>query len=43
MKKMLKRGVAQVLGLVCYATGVAYRTGSNGLGLIQYLKEWADK
>lgn len=43
MKRILKRCAAQVLVLVYYVTGVAYRTGSNGLGMIQNLKEWADK
>lgn len=42
MIKVLKRCAAQLLVLVFYITGVAYRTGNNGLGMIKHLKEWAD-
>jgi len=43
MKKVLKRCVAQVLVMVYYVTGVAYRTGSNGGSMVKDFKEWADK
>lgn len=43
MKKVLKRCAAQLLVLVFYVTGVAYRTGSNGLGMVENLKSWAEK
>lgn len=43
MKRLLKRCAAQVLVLVYYVTGVAYRTGSNGLSMVENLKVWAEK
>ena len=43
MKRILKHCVAQILVLVFYITGVAYRTGNNGSGMIKDLKMWAEK
>ncbi len=43
MKKIVKHCVAQLLVLVFYATGTAYRTGSNGLSTVKNLKLWAEK
>ncbi len=43
MKKVLKRCVAQLLVLIFYVTGVAYRTGNNGLGMVDHIKLWAEK
>lgn len=42
MKRFLKRCAAQVLVLVYYVTGAAYRTGNNGVSMVQTLREWAD-
>lgn len=43
MKRFLKQCAAQVLVLVYYVTGAAYRTGNNGVSMVQTLREWADK
>ncbi len=43
MKKLLKRCAAQILVLVFYVTGMAYRTGNNGSGMVKDLKMWAEK
>ena len=43
MKRILKRCAAQFLVLVFYVTGMAYRTGNNGSGMIKDLKMWAEK
>lgn len=43
MKRFLKRCAAQILVIVFYVTGMAYRTGNTGIPMVKYLKTWADK
>ena len=43
MKRIVKHCVAQLLVVVFYVTGMAYRTGNNGSGMIENLKLWAEK
>lgn len=42
MKRFLKRCTAQILVIVFYATGMAYRTGNHEINTMKHLKKWAD-
>ena len=42
MKRFLKRCAAQILVIVFYATGMAYRTGHHEINMVKHLKKWAD-
>lgn len=43
MKRIVKHCVAQLLVLIFYATGMAYRTGNNGSNMVDNLRLWAQK
>ena len=43
MKRIFKHCVAQILVLVFYITGMAYRTGTNGSNMVKDLRLWAEK
>lgn len=43
MKHFLKHCAAQILVIIFYVTGIAYRTGNNQISMVKKLKNWAEK
>lgn len=43
MKHFLKHCAAQILVIIFYVTGMAYRTGNNEISMVKNLKKWAEK
>lgn len=42
MKRFLKHCAAQILVIVFYVTGMAYRTGNHEINMVKQIKKWAD-